>query len=199
MSTTLFLVRHGETVWHAENRYAGTSDVALTGRGREQARRLGSWAAGERLDAVWSSPLARARATAAPAAAALDVPVTVDADLAEVGFGVAEGRTLAELPRDEAAAFRADPVAGAFPGAEDPRKAAGRGAAALHRIAARHPDGRVLVVAHNTLLRLVLCELLGVPLERYRRLFPRLENTARTQLQIDGRDTALIMLNAPLP
>ncbi|MFD0853182.1 phosphoglycerate mutase family protein, partial [Actinomadura adrarensis] len=47
-STTLYLVRHGQTEWHAENRYAGISDVALTETGRDQAERLGRWAAATR-------------------------------------------------------------------------------------------------------------------------------------------------------
>lgn len=199
VSTTLFLVRHGETVWHADNRYAGISDVALTDRGHDQAARLALWAQKAELDAVWASPLSRARATAAPTAQALDLPVTVDADLTEICFGVAEGRTLAELPPEQVAAFRADPVAGAFPGAEDPHRAAERGAAALRRIAARHCGGRVLVVAHNTLLRLVLCSLLGVPLARYRTVFPQLRNCAPTELAMNGTDAGLIALNTPLP
>ncbi|SEG80167.1 probable phosphoglycerate mutase [Thermomonospora echinospora] len=199
MSTTLFLVRHGETVWHADNRYAGVSDVALTERGHDQAARLAVWAQKAELDAVWASPLSRARATAAPAAQALDLPVTVDAGLTEVCFGAAEGRTLSELPPEQAAAFRADPVASAFPGAEDPRLAAVRGTAALRRIAAHHPGGRVLVVAHNTLLRLVLCSLLGVPLSRYRTVFPQLRNCAPAELVIDGTDAGLVALNTPLP
>ena len=57
----LALVRHGETVWHAENRYAGSSDVALTAKGLEQAQVLGEWARGAELKAVWcSNAVARA-------------------------------------------------------------------------------------------------------------------------------------------
>jgi probable phosphoglycerate mutase len=197
--TTLFLARHGETEWHAENRYAGISDVSLNDRGTQQAARLGSWATGAGLDAVWASPLRRARATAAPAAAALGLPITVDAGLAEVGFGIAEGHTLAELPADRVAAFRADPVANAFPGADDPRVAAGRGARTLRRIAAQHPGDRVLVVTHSTLLRLVLCELVGIPLSGYRRVFPQVGNCATTELRLNHADTALIAYNTPLP
>jgi broad specificity phosphatase PhoE len=58
--TDVLLVRHGETVWHAENRYAGTTDVALTDHGREQARALGGWARDAGLSALWCSPLSRA-------------------------------------------------------------------------------------------------------------------------------------------
>ena len=72
--TDLVLVRHGETVWHAENRYAGVSDVALTPRGEEQAARLARWARTAGLVAVWSSPLSRARRTAQGCAGAADLP-----------------------------------------------------------------------------------------------------------------------------
>ncbi|WP_395103855.1 histidine phosphatase family protein [Actinomadura sp. SCN-SB] len=198
-SSTLFLVRHGQTEWHAENRYAGVSDVALTRTGRDQAERLGRWARGAGVDAVWASPLSRSRATAAPAASVLGLPIAIDGDLAEVDFGAAEGHTLAELPRAEVDAFLADPVANAFPGSEDPRKAVERGTAALRRIAFRHHGERVLVVAHNTLLRLTLCGLLGIDPSRYRTVFPRIHNCAVTEVRITGTDTALLSYNVPIP
>jgi probable phosphoglycerate mutase len=197
VSTTLYVVRHGETEWHAENRYAGVSDVGLTETGREQAERLGRWAAGAGVDVVWASPLRRARATAAPAAAALGRTLAIDGDLAEVDFGAAEGRTLAELAPAEVAAFRADPVRGAFPGAEDPRKAVERGTAVLRRIAARHSGERVLVVTHNTLLRLTLCGLLGIAPSAYRTVFPQVRNCAVTELRVTGGTAALMAYNVP--
>ncbi|MFF5262725.1 histidine phosphatase family protein [Actinomadura viridis] len=197
MTTTLYLVRHGQTVWHAENRYAGVSDIGLTATGREQARRLADWASGTPIEAVWSSPLSRTRATAAPAAAVLGLPVTVDGDLIELDFGSAEGRTLGELPTAEVEAFRADPVAGAFPCGEHPVKAAERGVGALRRIAHRHEGKRVLVVTHNTLLRLMLCELLGIPHSRYRTVFPQVMNCALTEVRMSGDSAALIAYNVP--
>lgn len=111
-----------------------------------------------------------------------------------------EGRTLAEFAAenpDAAETFRADPVAHPFPESEDPTTAATRGTAALHRIAAAHPDQRVLVVAHNTLLRLVLCRMLSIPLGEYRRVFPKLRNTAVSELRVQGETVALLSLNVP--
>ncbi|MDQ1019493.1 histidine phosphatase family protein [Streptomyces afghaniensis] len=201
MTTTLLLARHGQTVWHAENRYAGVSDIGLTDTGRAQAEALGRWAAAHPVDAIWTSPLSRAVATAEPACRALDLVPRREPGLAECDFGVVEGRTLAEFEAenpDRAAVFRADPVAHPFPGAEDPTAAAARGATALRRIAAAHPGGRVLVVAHNTLLRLVLCTLLSIPPGEYRRVFPRLRNAAISELRMnpDG-SAALLSLNVP--
>ncbi|GHI07696.1 phosphoglycerate mutase [Streptomyces cellostaticus] len=199
--TTLLLARHGQTVWHAENRYAGVSDVALTDTGLAQAEALGRWVAVHPVDAVWTSPLSRAIATAEPACRALGLTPHRDPDLRECDFGVVEGRTLAEFAAEDpkaAQAFRADPVAHPFPDAEDPRSAAERGTAALRRIAAAHPGERVLVVAHNTLLRLVLCALLHIPLGEFRRVFPQLRNTAVSEIRIDGEHTALLSLNVPV-
>ncbi|KOG32408.1 histidine phosphatase family protein [Streptomyces resistomycificus] len=198
---TLLLARHGQTVWHAENRYAGVSDVSLTDTGREQAEALGRWAAAHPVDAVWTSPVSRAVVTAEPACRALGLTPHREPGLRECDFGVVEGRTLAEFAAEDpagAAAYRADPVAHPFPGAEDPKAAAARGAEALRRIAAAHPGERVLVVAHNTLFRLVLCTLLSIPAGEYRRVFPRLLNAAISELRVtpDG-SAALLSLNVP--
>nr|WP_240188946.1 histidine phosphatase family protein [Nakamurella flavida] len=196
--------RHGQTVWHAENRYAGTSDVDLTEVGLAQAEALARWATGADLRAMYCSPVRRARLTAEPVATALGRPAVVVDELAEVHFGMAEGLTIAEVREQDpqvAAAFLADPVRHPFPGAEPVEGAAVRGATALRRIAAAHPGERVLVVAHNTLLRLSLCVLLGIPLAHYRRVLPRLDNGTLTDIQLTGGDgdlAALRSFNVPL-
>ncbi|MFB6817705.1 histidine phosphatase family protein [Streptomyces sp. NPDC056347] len=197
---TLLLARHGQTVWHAENRYAGVSDIALTEEGRRQAEQLGAWAARNGVDAVWTSTVGRAVATARPACEALGLTPRREHDLRECDFGEVEGRTLAEFAAEQperAREYRADPVAHPFPGAEDPRAAAARGTAALRRIAAWHPGQRVLVVAHNTLLRLVLCELLSIPPGSYRRVLPRLLNAAVSEVRLGPEGAALLSLNVP--
>lgn len=200
MTSRLLLVRHGETEWHAENRYAGVTDVALTPRGMAQAADLGSWAARSGVDAVACSPLSRARMTASPAAAALGLAVDVQEGLREVDFGWGEGRTIEEMTEEDPEAvrrFREDADAGAFPGSEPVAHAAARATGSLRDLAHRHRGGRVLVVAHNTLLRIALCELLGLSLGRYRRIFPRLDNGAVTEIEIHRTDTALRSLNVP--
>ncbi|GGP01032.1 histidine phosphatase family protein [Nonomuraea glycinis] len=215
--TNLVLVRHGETVWHAENRYAGISDIELTPAGHEQAARLAAWAATAGLSGVWASTLSRSRITAAAGADAARVKLAVDVRLREVDFGKGEGLTAAEMRElfpEARAAFEADPGANPLPGGEDPALAADRFVAALRDIAATvsstgssavsstasstGPGERVLVVAHTTVIRLALCRLIGVPLGEYRRLFPRLDNCAITELRLRGDRAAILQYNSPI-
>lgn len=199
----IVLVRHGETMWHAQNRYAGCSDIALTSKGLQQAEQLAGWACGANLAAVWSSTLLRARFTAQPIAAALGLPLRLDERLVELDFGSGEGLTDTEMKEqfpEERAAFMSDPVAHHLPGGEDPVHAAERGMAALYEIAAASPSGRSLVIMHNTLIRLVVCRLLGIPLARYRLIFPQLSNGTITEIDLSrppGGDSALLSFNAP--
>lgn len=198
----LVLVRHGETVWHADNRYAGRTDIALTEKGVAQTVQLAAWARGAGLNAVWSSPLSRARLTALPAAEAAALPLQINEQLIELDFGRGEGKTDAEMRMlfpEERASFMRDPVTHYLPDGEDPLHAAKRGAAALHEIAkATGEGGRALVVAHNTLLRLVLCSLLKIPLERYRSTFPIFGGGMITEIALSGRDVGLLSFNVPL-
>ncbi|MBA8956056.1 histidine phosphatase family protein [Actinomadura namibiensis] len=199
--TRLVLVRHGETEWHAENRYAGVTDVALTPRGLEQAGLLAGWAQQAGLSALWSSDLTRARLTAAFSAEATGLPLRVDPRLRELDFGRAEGLTRAEMRErfpDALAAFHDDPVSGHLPGGEDPQAAADRFTACLDDIVTRHPDGRVMVVAHTTAIRLVLCRYLSLPLRDYRRVFPSVRNCALTEIELTDGSVALLEFNTPL-
>ncbi|WP_219466195.1 histidine phosphatase family protein [Nonomuraea rhizosphaerae] len=202
--TNLVLARHGETVWHAENRYAGLSDIELTPRGHDQAGQLAAWAGRAGLTAVWASTLSRARITAAASARAAGVEPRADARLREIDFGQGDGLTAAEMRErfpEARAAFEADPAAHPLPGGEDPELVADRFTECLRDVAAAHPGGRVLVVAHTTAIRIALCRLIGVPIGEYRRLFPSLDNCAVTEIRArDGAHSAVAILryNSPI-
>lgn len=199
--TTLFLTRHAETVWHAENRYAGLSDVAITEHGREQARGLGRWSATAELDAVYSSTLSRSVLTATPAVNVTGLPLAQDARLVEVDFGRGDGLTRTEMREHfpaELDAFLAAPGTTPLPEGESGADAVARALPALDDVCAQHPDGRVLVVMHSTLMRLLLCHLLGLELDRYRVLFPGVTNAALTAFRLTpSADPQLIAFNVP--
>ncbi len=199
--TRIVLTRHGETTWHAENRYAGSTNIPLTPRGTAQALELAKWAGAQKFDAIITSNLDRAVETAHPSAAASGLELTQDPRLREVHFGSAEGLTAAEIYQEypgDYGAFVADPALNPLPGMEQPWTAAARGLEALTGICNDYPDGRVLVVAHSTLIRLLLCSLLGVPLRDYRRTFPKLGNCALTEIHLTDGRASLLHFNSSL-
>lgn len=198
--TDLVLVRHGETAWHAQNRYAGVTDVALSPRGLEQAARLAAWAPSAGLAAIWSSPLGRALDTANASAESAGLRVHIDPRLRELDFGEGEGLTAHEMRKRFPAAYAAflvDPVADHLPGGEDPVAAVERFVACLYEIAGLHPQGRVLVVTHTSMIRLALCHLFEGRLADYRRLFPSIDNCALTEVRLTG-EPHLLRLNVPV-
>lgn len=198
--TTLHLVRHGETVFHAENRYAGSTDVALTDHGVSQSQTLGRWAATQPIVAVYSSDLSRALLTAAPAATALGVEVRVDSRLREVHFGRGEGLTTAEMQdhfADAVEQFHQSPAHQSFPDGERGVDAVARAWPALEQISAAHGDDTVLIVMHSTLMRLILSRVLGAPLDGYRTTFPNVKNAAVTTISLSGGTSALHGFNIP--
>jgi probable phosphoglycerate mutase len=194
--TTFLLSRHGRTAWSVRGLYAGVTDIELDDEGHAQARRLAGWAPSARLTAVVSSPMVRAVQTAAGAAGAAGLPLRTDARLREIDFGVAEGRRRDELDPEVMGRFEADPIGCPLPGGEDPVKAAERFTSCLGELAGE--GGRILVVAHNTLLRLGLCALLGIPLGDYRRRLPLVEHNAVTELTVGPAGAALRSYNVPL-
>ena len=199
--TRLVLVRHGETIWQAENRYAGSSDIPLSARGAEQAQLLAKWALTADLAALWTSPLLRARETAAPSECATGIAAHVDSRLREIHFGQGEGLTNAEISQTfpgAFAAFQSDPVSYHLPGGENPQDVVHRAIECLNEIEASYPGGRVMVVTHNTLIRVTLCHLLGVPLSKYRTLFPTIDNGALSEIELQNSQASLLRFNLAL-
>ena len=80
----VILVRHGQTAWHAEGRYAGTADIPLDELGLEQARRVADHFKESKIEVIYSSPLSRCLELAKMVAAAHDLEVIVDERLREI-------------------------------------------------------------------------------------------------------------------
>lgn len=151
--TTILLARHGETDWNLQRRVQGHSDPPLNQTGRAQALALAETLEGAALDAIYSSDLARAYDTARVVAERHGLTVTALPELRERNFGTWEGLTDTEV-------FERFPGAktGSWGDGETKDELAKRVLGALHRIAAAHPGGRVLVVTHGGPVRSLLVE-----------------------------------------
>jgi uncharacterized phosphatase len=150
MPMTLFgLVRHGQTDLNLRGEFQGASDAPLNDTGCEQAHHVLDDVPHVDWDVVVASPLKRAHKTASIIAEDHRIPFGgTDADLVEIDWGIAEGRDTGEM--EELYPARD------FPGREDPQQVVDRTFAALDRLHARFAGQRVLVVAHGTVIRLVL-------------------------------------------
>lgn len=164
----ILLVRHGETEWNSQRRIQGQLDVPLNATGREQARSLAARLAGVAIDAVYASDLARARQTAEPVAEALGLPLRLDERLRERHFGGLQGRYYEELQRDAPQVherMRARDLDFDLDGGETLPRFHRRVCDAFADLAARHPQGRIVVVSHGGVLDCLYRLAGAIPLE----------------------------------
>lgn len=171
--TLIYLIRHAETTWNAEGRLQGTLDAPLSARGQEQVRRLIEALRAVPLTTVYSSPLGRARATAAPIAAAHGVPLHTVAELREMAQGEWEGRLISDVRDVDGRPLQArvdSPAESCLPGGETMEEVAVRAVAALHLLAEHHPGEAIAVVAHGGVNKALLLWCLGAPLGHHVRI-----------------------------
>lgn len=171
--TRFVLVRHGEASGNREMRYLGMTDAPLTERGEVQARQLAATLAIFRPAALYSSPLARARATAEAASGALGLPVVIEERLREEDFGEWENRTRAEVLADDPgqlAAWEAGEDI-APPGGESFTAMRARVVACADDLARRHPGETLVLASHVGPIKALVCAALGLPAMGARRMW----------------------------
>lgn len=214
-----YLVRHGESVSNLEGRVQGQEDIELSARGHEQAHQVAAWSKavsasllngaatideitiGETkigeitIGEIWTSPLRRARETAAVIAAALGLPLMVEEQLCELHAGIFQGHLWADLETtfpEEVSRWRSGDEHYAIPGGESRAQLAARGRSALETLARRSTPG-MIVVAHGGVLTAALGSLMGrehplleAAVERPFTRLPALANCSVTQLEWPG-------------
>ena len=170
---TILLVRHGQNDWVRQKRLAGwIAGVHLDETGQKQAETAAARLAHLPIDAIYSSPVTRCLETAAPIAAALQLPVeTIDA-LGEVRYGEWEGAEIETLTKEKSwYAVQHFPSRFRFPGGEALRNVQARAVDAHEELAQRH-DQRdlIVVVSHADLIKLVLAHYLGMHIDLFQRI-----------------------------
>jgi ribonuclease H / adenosylcobalamin/alpha-ribazole phosphatase len=153
----IVLVRHGETEPNRLGRLLGRADPSLNERGRQQAEALAtSLALGPTPDVVVTSPLQRARETAAAISTATGSPIRVDERLIELDYGEWDDRPLQEIPADIAARWRSDPTFAA-PGGESLADLRARITPCAEALFAQAADGVTVVVSHVSPIKSIVC------------------------------------------
>lgn len=182
-------MRHGEPV--GGRKYRGQIDDALSDKGWAQMRA----AVGDAhpWTRIVSSPLARCRAFAEELAQRHALPLAFEPRLMEVGFGVWEGRSAAEIEDTwpgALAAFKRDPLRARPEGAEPLAAFHARVAAALDELAVAHPDEHLLVIGHAGVIRMSLAWALKMPLENAYRV--EVASAALTRFKLGAHGASLI-------
>jgi alpha-ribazole phosphatase len=187
----LHLLRHGETEHSREDRFCGEIDAPLTSAGRRMAQAFADRWGRRDADSTWrgiyTSTRQRAIDTAAPLAARVGIVPEIDCGLDEIGQGTWQGCSKEEIARREPARLRrwmADPTIGA-PAGESAFDVSQRALAVVARVRRLHGDGDVLIVAHKTVLRLLICALASVDLRLYRDWIPQPVGS-HTVIDLDG-------------
>jgi len=175
-ATRLFLVRHGQTLANRSFRYIGSRDDALSEIGERQATQLASALAPLPIAAVLSSPLQRARATAAALAAPHQLTVQIAPELRESNFGAWEGLSRAEVlarGTEDAQLLHAweQDATLSPPGGESFAAMQQRVRAYVEQIATLYSGQTLALVSHVGPIKVILASALEVPISASFRIF----------------------------
>lgn len=198
-TTTIFLVRHGETDWNRSGRIMGELPIPLNPEGASQAERLASFLRSRPIGAIYSSPALRAQQTALTLASALRLSVTLDAGLTEIGVGEWEGRYWKDLAEDLSRRnLYAQPEETRPPGGETLREVQSRAVAAVERTRGACRSDAVVLVSHADVVRAIIAHYLGFELRTIRQV--RIDHASLTALELRGSLADLLFLNyVPIP
>ncbi|MBE6996771.1 MAG: GNAT family N-acetyltransferase [Ruminococcaceae bacterium] len=186
--TRVYLIRHAEAEGNIYRRAQGHYDGAVSAKGQRQIAALAERFRDERIDAVYSSDLARTRATAGAILRYHPLQLHTDARLRELYLGPWEDQPFGDLQyRDpeQLHNFNDDPAAWRVPGAESFAALTQRMRAAVTDIAARHDGQTVVCVSHGMAIRALTADILAVPSSEIA-LVPHGDNTAVTLLEAEG-------------
>lgn len=171
-STLFLLVRHGLTPTTGKVLPGRARGLNLAEAGLQQAQKAAERIATlPRVDAVYSSPLERARQTAAPIAKARGLSVKVDKGLLECDFGEWTGGELKKLMKlPEWTTVQRAPSTFRFPGGESFTEMQGRMVSTLDRLRAEHNGGVVVCVSHADTIKAAVAQAMGTHLDLFQRV-----------------------------
>jgi len=191
----LLLIRHGRTKLHKNDRFWGKTDIPLSNIGIKQAGHLRVRLAAEKITAIYSSTLSRARVTAEIITSGHKLEVKPSSELCECSFGYAEGLTYPEIKRlyPSLAEELYNRTAVDFPGGESLEQLNKRIIAFLKRLEKHKPQDTVAIVAHGGPIRLIICNLLGFERKHWQQL--RVDLASLSIVEIYPQIAILSLLN----
>ena len=178
MVTTLYLIRHGETEGGEIRRYKGTIDVPLSEKGLRQMEQISKYIVekggkGGLMNAVYCSDLTRAIRSAEIVAEPHSLKPVILSSLRERNFGLWEGMSFDEIMEKyplEFDAWAGNPLKFSPMEGESTLAMRDRVIQAMSEIMENHNKENIAIVAHGGVNRIILCHILGIPLENIFRI-----------------------------
>ena len=192
----LILIRHGESSWNRERRIQGISNIELNERGRKQAEKIAIALRGEKVDAIYSSPLKRAVDTAKAIAQVHHLEVNIEPDLRELDVGELDGLREKEVNQRYGEfwkEWRKGDGSIHLPGGESLEELQRRAWRAIQHIDGKHSNEVVIVVSHLFAIRTIICQALGLELGKSGRL--KQDVAAISILNLEEQGSSLVLFN----
>ena len=190
MKTTIYLIRHGQSIGNSLHLMLGHTDLDLTDLGLEQAKATADALSNIHFDAIYSSDLLRAMSTARPNAALRGMEVIPDSRFRELYLGDWEGMSVDDIARDYPDEFSVDwrEKFGLFraPSGESVPELAERIFSALVSVARAHPDKTLAIATHAAAIRAVWGKISGIMPEDLSRELPFPSNASYSVIEYDG-------------
>lgn len=197
-TTTVILIRHGQTDYNKKNVYQGFLDIPLNETGLSQAKLLAEYLKDYPIDVFIASPLKRTYVTAETVAKAQGKTIAYTDDrLKEINYGDWAGKPQAELKAeypDMYKDWKERPWLVNFPNGENIRDMQYRGRAALEDAVAKYPGKTILIGAHSHLNMTVICSVLGLDEQHFRHI--KQDNTCVNVLRYKNGQWELVTMNS---
>jgi broad specificity phosphatase PhoE len=197
MTTTVFLVRHGQTNSNTTGFFMGWSDEDLNEVGYAQAQALSSRLANLPISSIYTSPLRRAYNTATILAKPHQLELKVMNDLIEIQAGDWQGLHIDEIQQRWPGLWeqsRTDVSNVTMPNGESFGQVTERAVRAFDTIIEANHDGNIAMVSHEVVIKVIVAHVLGATNSIYRRF--EIKNTSLSIIRIVDGKARLITLNA---
>jgi len=171
LSLTLYFLRHGQTARSRDNVFCGSIDPELTPDGLDMAKAFAAAYRDTSWEAIFCSPMQRTKATAQPLQEAVGMELQLREGLKEINYGKWEGQsveTVSKQYHDDYIRWIADPAWYPPTDGEAAIAIAHRSLQVIEEIQQLYSTGNVLIVSHKATIRIMLCELLGIDVGRFR-------------------------------
>jgi broad specificity phosphatase PhoE len=197
MTTTLLIVRHGQTAWNKDLHFRGRTDLTLDETGLQQAEAVARRIATDYQPvAILASPLQRARQTAEAIARPLNLSVQPEEGLVDIDYGEFTGLSPAEAEAKFLEFYRAwlnVPHIVRFPQGESLDDVRQRTTDLVRRVAELYPGSEVVLVTHQVVCQVLFCALLNIHNGHFSRF--QVDTASLTVFEINGSRATLIAAN----